>query len=288
MRFSIYTEVQSWPGKPYDRLYGEVLEQIENADRLGYDAYAVDRASLLPEVLGLGERVRVVRDGRRAHAPDQLPDDAPHPPVPQPTRPRGHDPRVLAAHRRPLRVRRRPRSRLDPARRGDAARRDLAPALRGGARPLRRGAAQRRRQLRGRVLEREGQPGDPVQRAQVPRRARGHVRPHVRPRGEARLGRRGAAAPPVRGAQGAARPLPREVRRVRDDAGHHLDPRLLHRRRRRARAARGGAAHARLPRGQRVAADRVRCRRSTRSTPPATASTRPGSWRSSPRRRTTR
>src|SRR5262249_34866534 len=37
MRFSIYSELQSWPGKPYDRLYGEVLEQIENADRLGYD-----------------------------------------------------------------------------------------------------------------------------------------------------------------------------------------------------------------------------------------------------------
>ena len=36
MRFSIYSELQSWPGKPYDRLYGEVLEQIENADRLGY------------------------------------------------------------------------------------------------------------------------------------------------------------------------------------------------------------------------------------------------------------
>src|SRR2546423_11549643 len=32
MRFSIYTEVQSWPGKPYDRLYGEVLEQIQNAE----------------------------------------------------------------------------------------------------------------------------------------------------------------------------------------------------------------------------------------------------------------
>src|SRR5204863_8313567 len=41
MRFSIYTEVQSWPGKSTDRLYGEVLEQIENADRLGYVAYAV-------------------------------------------------------------------------------------------------------------------------------------------------------------------------------------------------------------------------------------------------------
>ena len=90
MRFSIYSEVQSWPGKPYDQLYGEVLEQIENADRLGYDAYAVDRAPLLPEVLGLGERRSRCSAWRRsAHAPDQLPDDAAHPPVPQPARPRG-------------------------------------------------------------------------------------------------------------------------------------------------------------------------------------------------------
>jgi hypothetical protein len=40
MKFSIYSELQSWPGKDYAALYGEVLEQIENADRLGYDAYA--------------------------------------------------------------------------------------------------------------------------------------------------------------------------------------------------------------------------------------------------------
>ena len=49
MRFSIYSEVQSWPGKPYDRLYGEVLEQIENADRLGYSAYAVIEHFFFPK-----------------------------------------------------------------------------------------------------------------------------------------------------------------------------------------------------------------------------------------------
>jgi alkanesulfonate monooxygenase SsuD/methylene tetrahydromethanopterin reductase-like flavin-dependent oxidoreductase (luciferase family) len=49
VKFSIYTEVQSWPGKPYDRLYGEVLEQIENADRLGYDAYAVIEHLFFPK-----------------------------------------------------------------------------------------------------------------------------------------------------------------------------------------------------------------------------------------------
>ena len=49
MRFSIYTEVQSWPGKSTDRLYGEVLEQIENADRLGYDAYAAIEHFFFPK-----------------------------------------------------------------------------------------------------------------------------------------------------------------------------------------------------------------------------------------------
>src|SRR5436853_31408 len=49
MSFSIYTEVQSWPGKSHDRLYGEVLEQIENADRLGYDAYAVIEHFFFPK-----------------------------------------------------------------------------------------------------------------------------------------------------------------------------------------------------------------------------------------------
>ena len=232
MRFSIYSELQSWPGKSYDRLYGEVLEQIENADRLGYDAYAAIEHFFFPKfsasanpfgLFGMAAaRTRRINFRTMLHV---LP---------------YHNPLVLAAmihefsllDRRPLRVRRRPRPRLDPAARRDAARRDLAAALRGGARPVRRGAAVRRRQPRGRVLEREGQPGDPVQRAQVPRRARRHLRPHVRPRGEARLGGRGAAAAAVRRAQGAARPLPREVRRVRHDARHHLDPRLLHRRRR--------------------------------------------------------
>ena len=41
MRFSVYTEIQHWPGKSEAQLYGEVLEQIVNADRLGYDAYGV-------------------------------------------------------------------------------------------------------------------------------------------------------------------------------------------------------------------------------------------------------
>lgn len=41
MRFSIYSEMQHWPGKSAERLYAEVAEQIVHADRLGYSAYAI-------------------------------------------------------------------------------------------------------------------------------------------------------------------------------------------------------------------------------------------------------
>jgi flavin-dependent trigonelline monooxygenase, oxygenase component len=41
MRFSIYSEMQHWPGKSAERLYDEVAEQIVHADRLGYSAYAI-------------------------------------------------------------------------------------------------------------------------------------------------------------------------------------------------------------------------------------------------------
>jgi alkanesulfonate monooxygenase SsuD/methylene tetrahydromethanopterin reductase-like flavin-dependent oxidoreductase (luciferase family) len=40
VRFSLYSELQLHPGKTPQQLYAEVLEQIVNADRLGYDCYA--------------------------------------------------------------------------------------------------------------------------------------------------------------------------------------------------------------------------------------------------------
>jgi alkanesulfonate monooxygenase SsuD/methylene tetrahydromethanopterin reductase-like flavin-dependent oxidoreductase (luciferase family) len=49
MKFSLYSELQHWPGKSAKRLYGEVLEQIVNADRLGYDAYAVIEHFFFPK-----------------------------------------------------------------------------------------------------------------------------------------------------------------------------------------------------------------------------------------------
>ncbi len=41
MKFSVYSEIQHWPGRSPERMFAEVLEQIVHADRLGYDAYAV-------------------------------------------------------------------------------------------------------------------------------------------------------------------------------------------------------------------------------------------------------
>src|SRR5881397_2740938 len=49
MRFSIYSEMQSWEPKPARQLYAEVLEQIENADRLGFDAYSVIEHLFFPK-----------------------------------------------------------------------------------------------------------------------------------------------------------------------------------------------------------------------------------------------
>ncbi|HLB04141.1 MAG TPA: LLM class flavin-dependent oxidoreductase [Gaiellaceae bacterium] len=49
MRFSIYSEIQQHPGQTPERLYAEVLEQVVNADRLGYDAYAVVEHFFFPK-----------------------------------------------------------------------------------------------------------------------------------------------------------------------------------------------------------------------------------------------
>ena len=49
MRFSLYSELQLHPGKSPEQLYAEVLEQIVNADRLGYDCYAVIEHFFFPK-----------------------------------------------------------------------------------------------------------------------------------------------------------------------------------------------------------------------------------------------
>ena len=49
MRFSLYSELQLHPGKSPQQLYAEVLEQIVNADRLGYDCYAAIEHYFFPK-----------------------------------------------------------------------------------------------------------------------------------------------------------------------------------------------------------------------------------------------
>ena len=255
MKFSIYSEVQSWPGKPYDRLYGEVLEQIENADRLGYDAYAVIEHLFFPKfsasanVFGLfgmaAQRTRSIRFRTMLHI---LP---------------YHNPLVLAAMIHEFSLLTNGRYEFGVGRGHGWI--PLAAGL-----PLDETSRDRYEEaldlfvaalhndvvsFKGELLGGRGQPHHPVQRSPVPRHPRRDVRQDVRPRRATRLGRCGTAAPPVRGAQGPARLLPREMRRVRHLARHRLDPRVLHRRRCRARETRSRAAHAWVPRRERVAVD---------------------------------
>ena len=49
MRFSLYSEIQHHPGKTPQQIYAEVLEQIDNADRLGYDVYSVIEHFFFPK-----------------------------------------------------------------------------------------------------------------------------------------------------------------------------------------------------------------------------------------------
>ena len=41
MRFGIYAEMQTPPGKPFATMTWEILRQIEHADQAGFDVYSV-------------------------------------------------------------------------------------------------------------------------------------------------------------------------------------------------------------------------------------------------------
>ena len=211
MRFSLYSELQLHPGKTAEQLYGEVLEQMENADRLGYDVYAAIEHFFYPEVLGLGQSDGALRRRRAADEEPALPHHAARTAVPQPDRAGRRHPRDGHPHGRPVRMGRRPRARLARAARRGASRRARAPQVRGGRRPAAEGARERALLPRGRVLHGHGLARRPVRRAQVPRLPRRNVGPHLHARRRAGLGRRGAAAAPVRRAGAADRSLPRRA-----------------------------------------------------------------------------
>ena len=118
MKFSIYSELQWWPGKEPTQVYAEVLEQIENAERVGFDTYSAiehfffPKFSASPDPIALfsaaAQRTSRISFRTLVHV---LP---------------YHNPMVLASRiavrghpdGRPVRVRRRPRPRLDPVARG--------------------------------------------------------------------------------------------------------------------------------------------------------------------------
>jgi alkanesulfonate monooxygenase SsuD/methylene tetrahydromethanopterin reductase-like flavin-dependent oxidoreductase (luciferase family) len=41
MKFSLYSEMQNWRPKSWEQMYAETMEQVVNADRLGFDAYGI-------------------------------------------------------------------------------------------------------------------------------------------------------------------------------------------------------------------------------------------------------
>jgi hypothetical protein len=49
MEFSIYSELQTWPGKTQQQVYAEALEQVVNADRLGYSTYSIIEHFFFPK-----------------------------------------------------------------------------------------------------------------------------------------------------------------------------------------------------------------------------------------------
>jgi alkanesulfonate monooxygenase SsuD/methylene tetrahydromethanopterin reductase-like flavin-dependent oxidoreductase (luciferase family) len=49
MQFSIYSELQSWPGKPQEQAYAEAFDQVVNADRLGYSTYSIIEHFFFPK-----------------------------------------------------------------------------------------------------------------------------------------------------------------------------------------------------------------------------------------------
>ena len=140
MEFGIYSEMQSWEPKPPAQLYRETMEQVENADRLGFDAYSIVEHLFFPKF---------------SASPDPLAFFAAA--AQRTSRGGGHP------DGRPLRVRRRPGPRLVPDARGGALL-GVARALRRVARDPLHCARVRRRAvlLRRDVLQDPGRPHRPA------------------------------------------------------------------------------------------------------------------------------
>ena len=239
MRFSLYTEMQLHEGKSAEQLYAEVLEQIVNADRVGYDCYAAIEHFFFPKFsvsanptalfAAAAQRTRDIRFRTMLHA---LP---------------YHNPMVLASAIAVTDILTGGRYEWGVGRGHGWIPEKAGVALDEHARPRYEEAVDLLFAALGN--ERFSHEGEYFHVADS------HVVPFPDRQFRIFLGGTsdrtyelaaehgwGVAVPPllpVQGARGAARPLPREVRRARQRAGHRLDPRVPPRRRpRRRRCAR--------------------------------------------------
>ncbi len=124
MRFSLYSEIQLHPGKTPEQIYAEVLEQIDNADRLGYDVYSVIEHFFFPKFSISANPTALFAAAAQRTQGHPLSHDAARAAVPQSAGAGLRDRGDRHPHRRALRVGRRPRPRLDPGEGRRAAGRD--------------------------------------------------------------------------------------------------------------------------------------------------------------------
>ena len=284
MRFGIYSELQHWPGKPVETLYGEVLEQIVERGPARLRRLLDHRAPVLPQVLRVREPVRLLRGRGGA-------DEAIHFRTMLHILPY-HNPLVLASQIHEMAILTDGRYEFGvgrghgwiPPAAGLPLDEENTRSLRGGGRAVHRGADEAGGRLPRQVVERGGHARRPVPRAATT--ASCSAAPRIRRTSSRRSTAGRSPCPPLLPYAALKEQLDLYRRRCAD---HGTTPDIiwihacLHRRGRRPRAPRGGDAHAPLPRGQRVAARRAHARRPrTRSRRPATASTPPGSSSSSP------
>src|SRR5262245_36349788 len=49
LKFGLYAELQTPPGKPHAELYADLLQQMEHADQVGFDVYSVIEHHFFPQ-----------------------------------------------------------------------------------------------------------------------------------------------------------------------------------------------------------------------------------------------
>ena len=203
-------------------MFGEVLEQIVDADRLGYDVYAAIEHFFFTSSRSLRPRC-LFRGCRAASGADPFSDDAARASVLEPAGPGLDDRRRGHPHGWPLRVRGRPWSRLASREAGVPLGDTRARGVRRRSTPLRssheRTVLPRRRYfpvLRSHIIP------FPTRDFRVTLEDFG---PDLQARGRGRVGRHRPPRCCPTSRSRSSRPLSGEVRQAQDYPGHRLDPR---------------------------------------------------------------